>query len=97
MRIDRLSDLNEKEISVQNNNPSGKEFSFLDAIKGKIEEVDRFQHEANKAMEDGAIKGADNIHEAMIKLQEAEISLRFLIKVRNKALEAYREIMRMQF
>ncbi|MBW1975439.1 MAG: flagellar hook-basal body complex protein FliE [Deltaproteobacteria bacterium] len=70
--------------------------SFVDELKDKIEKVDQLQHSAEKAMQEGAIKGAQDIHEAMIRLQEAEISLRFLIQVRNKALEAYREIMRMQ-
>jgi flagellar hook-basal body complex protein FliE len=32
----------------------------------------------------------------MIAMEEAEISLRFMVQVRNKAMEAYREIMRMQ-
>ncbi len=97
MRIERLPNLKQNEINIQNNETLEGNFSFLEEIKGKIAEVDNFQHEANKAMADGAIKGAENIHEAMIKLQEAEISLRFLLRVRNKVLEAYREIMRMQF
>lgn len=37
-----------------------------------------------------------NIHETMIALEKANISFRFLNQVRNKALEAYREIQRMQ-
>lgn len=38
----------------------------------------------------------DNIHEAMIASQKAEISLQYVIEIRNKVLDAYREIMRMQ-
>lgn len=41
--------------------------------------------------------GAEHIHETMIKLEEADLSLRLLAKVRTKALDAYQEIMRMQF
>ena len=37
-----------------------------------------------------------NIHETMIALEKANISFRFLNQVRSKALEAYREIQRMQ-
>ena len=48
-------------------------------------------------MEEGAVKGAENIHESMIKLEEADLSLRLVMKVRNKALDAYQEVMRMQF
>jgi flagellar hook-basal body complex protein FliE len=32
----------------------------------------------------------------MIRLEEADISLRMMVQVRNKAVEAYQEIMRMQ-
>lgn len=71
--------------------------SFWQDLKERIEQVDAFQKAADEVMEKGAIRGAEDIHEAMIRLQEAEISLRFLIEVRNKAMEAYREVMRMQF
>ena len=37
-----------------------------------------------------------NIHETMIALDKADVSFRMLTKVRNKAVEAYQEIMRMQ-
>lgn len=70
--------------------------SFVTEIGNAIKKVDAYQKKADQAMEDGAIKGAEDIHEAMIRLQEAEISLRFFMQVKNKAIEAYREIMRMQ-
>ncbi len=44
-----------------------------------------------------AVKGASNIHETMIHLEEANMGLLLLAKVRNKALDAYHEVMRMQF
>ena len=37
-----------------------------------------------------------NIHEVMIALEKANISFRFLNQVRNKAVEAYQEVFRMQ-
>ena len=48
-------------------------------------------------MATGAVKGATNIHETMIHMEEANMGLLMLAKVRNKALDAYHEIMRMQF
>jgi len=71
--------------------------SFGEQLKAKLLEADQLQQEADKAMMDGAAKGAVNIHETMVKLEEADISLRMLVKFRNKALEAYHEVMRMQF
>jgi flagellar hook-basal body complex protein FliE len=71
--------------------------SFAKELKTGIESVDHSQHQAEQAMQNGALNGAENIHETMIQLEEADISLRLLMKIRNKALESYQEIMRMQF
>jgi flagellar hook-basal body complex protein FliE len=37
-----------------------------------------------------------NIHETMLQLQKADLSLKTMMQVRNKVLEAYKEIMKMQ-
>lgn len=71
--------------------------SFADQLKVKIGEVNEFQKQADDAMATSSVKGASNIHETMIKLEEADISLHFLTKIRNKAMSAYQEVMRMQF
>ena len=52
--------------------------------------------EADQSVEQ-LMKGQVGIHETMIALQKANISLRLLLQVRNKAMDAYREVMRMQF
>jgi flagellar hook-basal body complex protein FliE len=71
--------------------------SFADELKGKIEEVNQLQVDADKAREEAALTGATNMHETLIKIEEASISAQMLFKVRNKALDAYHEVMRMQF
>jgi flagellar hook-basal body complex protein FliE len=43
------------------------------------------------------IAGKKDIHQAMISIEQAHISMRLLIQVRNKVISAYEEIMRMQF
>ena len=39
---------------------------------------------------------ADNLHQVMISLEEAKLSFQLLVQVRNKVLEAYQDILRMQ-
>lgn len=80
-----------KTSSVQN--MSGK---FAEALSGSIAQVNQAQLSADHAAEQIAAGETKNLHEAMIKLEEADISLRLLVQVRNKAVEAYQEIMRMQ-
>ena len=43
------------------------------------------------------LNGKKDIHETMINLQKTDISMRLLLAVRNKAVEAYREIIHMNF
>lgn len=71
--------------------------SFADQLKTRVDEVNQLQVDADKAMSEGAVGGASDIHETMIQLEKAELGLRYLTKFRNKALEAYNEVMRMQF
>jgi len=69
---------------------------FGKVIKGEVNKIDRLEREADRSIVD-LLQGKADIHETMIALQKADISMRLLLTVRNKVLEAYREIMRMQF
>lgn len=71
--------------------------SFGEELKAAVHQTNELQNRAEEAMKNGALRGAKNIHETMIALQEAEIGLKMLVRFRDKALEAYQEIMRMQF
>lgn len=69
---------------------------FGQRVKEAIETVNRMQHDADSAAEQ-VVKGSLGIHEGMLAISKADISLRLLLQVRNKVLEAYREINRMAF
>ena len=70
--------------------------SFGDTIKNAIRRVNEMNVQADKSAEQ-LMQGKTGIHEAMLDLQKADISLRILLQIRNKAMEAYKEIMHMQF
>ena len=38
----------------------------------------------------------NNLHQAMISMQEASVAFSLMVEVRNKLVESYQEIMRMQ-
>lgn len=71
--------------------------SFAEELKSRLGELNRLQNESEAAMQQSTVKGADNIHETMIKMEEANMGLLLLAKVRNKAIDAYHEVMRMSF
>jgi flagellar hook-basal body complex protein FliE len=66
------------------------------ALKTSIAGVNQSQIVADRAAENIVAGDTKNLHEAMIRLEEADISLRMMVQVRNKAVEAYQEVMRMQ-
>ena len=71
-----------------------KEFgSFLaDALK----QVNDLQVQSSQMTDDFIAGKTDNIHEVMIAGEKASVSLQFAMEIRNKVLEAYQEITRMQ-
>jgi flagellar hook-basal body complex protein FliE len=43
----------------------------------------------------GMLQGSGDVHDAMIAMQYAEMTLQLTVQVRNKLVQAYQEIMRM--
>lgn len=69
---------------------------FADIIKETIEQVNRAQNSGETAIQQMNTGRAESLHAVMIAVEEADISLKMLVQMRNKALGAYEEIMRMQ-
>ena len=71
--------------------------SFQNTLSELVADVDSQLKESDRLSEDFAIGKNNNIHEVMIASEKAGLSLKFLLQIRNKLLEAYQEIMRMNF
>ncbi len=69
---------------------------FGDMLSSMISNVNETQVAGDQAVEKLQSGDAKHLHEVMIAVEEADISLRMLVQMRNKALTAYEEIMRMQ-
>jgi flagellar hook-basal body complex protein FliE len=82
--------------SVRGAGASGGE-SFVDALKGFVGQVDQQIKEANQKADEFAVGKRFDMHEIVIATERADIGFRLLMQIRNKLLEAYQEIMRMQF
>jgi flagellar hook-basal body complex protein FliE len=70
--------------------------TFRNILQKALHEVNQAQHKADDAVRRLATGETDNVHQVMVALEEANISLQFSLQVRNKVIEAYQEIMRMQ-
>jgi len=75
---------------------SQEKSEFKDLIKSSIEKVNNSLIESDTDIVKMA-EGKTGIHDTMISMQKADITLRLFLQIRNKAIDAYREMMRMPF
>ena len=94
-KINPLINLN-SQLGAPTKTHTNNDISFSNILKDAIGNVNKLELEADNLTLKMAAGEIDNIHEVMIATQKAEISMRLLVEVRNKVLDAYREITRMQ-
>lgn len=95
----KIHDVLSVPFTPQTMNPKETSDPFSDfkkALGKSIEELNRLSNEADQRVQE-MLMGEKDIHEAMIAMEKAGISLKLILQVRNKILAAYEEIMRMQF
>jgi flagellar hook-basal body complex protein FliE len=68
---------------------------FGEMLKESLNEVNKFQLDADKSVEDLATGKNKNIHETMIAISQADLAFRMTMQVRNKVVDSYQEVMRM--
>ena len=70
--------------------------TFSETLRSSVEKVNEAQVQADTAIKALVSGRTKNIHETMLAVEKADASLKLMMQVRNKVLDAYREIMRMQ-
>lgn len=74
---------------------SGKS-EFLDLLEKGMNEVNTASKQAEEASMDLASGKSSNIHETMLAVTKAELGFNMMVQLRNKVIESYQEVMRMQ-
>jgi flagellar hook-basal body complex protein FliE len=69
---------------------------FGKILSESIDKVNQMQSDATQVSNDFIAGKIDDLHTVMIEGQKADLALQFTLQVRNKILDAYSEIMRMQ-
>ena len=83
--------------NINTNKTSTKDTKdFSKVLENSISEVNGLQENAQKAMSDMATGEVKDLHQAAIAIDKAELSMKMMLEVRNKALNAYKEISRTQ-
>ncbi|HIP82289.1 MAG TPA: flagellar hook-basal body complex protein FliE [Desulfocapsa sulfexigens] len=95
--LNNITGLKPLPLKPADTNPIARAGSdFYQMIKANINQVAKAESHGGKAIEGLQSGQAKNLHEVMISVEKADISLKMLVQFRNKALQAYEEIMRMQ-
>lgn len=70
--------------------------SFMQRVTEGIQEVNTQLLASQVDLQRLATGDADNVHDIMVRLEESRIALQLMLQVRNRVLEAYQDVMRMQ-
>ncbi|MCH6266824.1 flagellar hook-basal body complex protein FliE [Neobacillus citreus] len=70
--------------------------SFANVLKGYLENVDSAVKQSAELSAKAAAGEIDNIHDVTIAAQKAKLALELTVTIRDEAVEAYQEMMRMQ-
>lgn len=75
---------------------SGGSQSFADTLQSALDSVNESQANADDKLAELAAGETPDLHGTMIALQEADITLRTMVSVRDKVVDAYQQVMNMQ-
>lgn len=70
--------------------------SFKNVLRDAINETNSMQKNADVKIQELATGKTSNIPEVMMQVEKADIALRLMTQVRNKIIDAYQEVMKMQ-
>lgn len=103
MNITSISNLSELSRYSNTSSVSSKENrnatfeSLFEAAKNMITETNNYTNAAEEAEMAYSLGLTDSTHDLLIAQQKANLSLQYTVAVRNHVLDAYKEIMNMQF
>jgi flagellar hook-basal body complex protein FliE len=75
---------------------STKATGFAQMLRDALVRVSTLQHEADRAMQALASGERATVQDTLLVLEQAELSFPLMMQVRNRMVEAYQEVLRMQ-
>jgi len=69
---------------------------FLETLKGFVQETAQMQDQANQSVQDFSAGKETSVHEVMVSMEKAGLSLKMMSRMRSEALSAYDKIMRLR-
>jgi flagellar hook-basal body complex protein FliE len=97
MEISGLNSIKLNQNPFQKIETNKPQTSFSNVLQSYLNNVDATVKQASNLTVKAAAGDVDNIHDLTIASQKAKLALELTVTVRDKAVESYQEIMRMQF
>ena len=95
--INKVSDLLTNNSVTKTDTSGDSTFdSVFNSVSGLLDSTNSYIQQAQQAEVDYALGNMTNTHELGVYQQKANIALQYTVAIRDKALEAYKEIMNMQ-
>ena len=88
-----IPEIKQQETTVVKKDDS---ISFGDTISNFLDAVNTAQVDAKDSVAEIVTGESENLHEAMAKVEEAKLSFELMLEIRNKLLQTFQEIQRMQ-
>ncbi len=90
--VDSISPISIQESISKSQDSSG--IDFFSVLQNSINDLNEKQVQADKALSDIATARVKDLHSAAITIGKAELSMQMMLEIRNKALNAYKEILK---
>lgn len=74
----------------------GSGFAFSDALADAVSRVESYRVSADSAVNGFLSGNSEELHKVAVATQQAELSFDLFLQVKNKVVQAYQEVMRMQ-
>lgn len=90
------SELRSEQFQKPLQTDGAKDKSFADTLKEAVQEVNTLQKVADTKMQELATGKTTDIPDVLMSAEKADIAMRLMVQVRNKIIDAYQEVMKMQ-
>lgn len=70
--------------------------SFQNMLNDLIDQVDQAQKQADQSIEGLATGETNGIHDVVMKMEEADVAFKLMKQIRDKLIDAYKELMAMK-
>ena len=94
--INKINSSGNIEALNLNKTKNSSDLDFEKVLKSELEETNNLMQKAEKAKADIASGQVEDLAKASITIQKAEMKMKMMLEVRNKAINAYKELLKTQ-